>query len=358
MACLKSDVKMYSKTLIAISISNTSERPLQDIDEEQVSSLCFQLLIEVIYRFPQTLTAQQQMIEECRENDVDNPSQLRLIGTQNIDTIFNYHYFLTDLFKQLTTLYQDQFGKKTGKLTVYCGQQINAQKLEKLKINQGRLISINTFFSISTSCSVAVDFSDNGEHQSMGIGSVVFEIDIDLNKAINELIEPVGFHDEWFAIVHSNIGMVFDARSELFSTIYNGMATIFQRQAIKHYTAAWQCYMNRQAAHRKEIAITRHNIAVIQRDFGNYEQACTHLHESLSILNEEEYEIRSQFCAALAETYVKMNDWPHARVYFQTAIELAAQAKNSTESIVVTYRNNLEKIMSMIDNNTVESSIQ
>ncbi|CAF5024991.1 unnamed protein product, partial [Rotaria sp. Silwood1] len=254
-----------------------------------------------------------------------------LIGTQNIDTIFNYHYFLTDLFKQLTTLYQDQFGKKTGKLTVYCGQQINAQELEKLKINQGRLTSINTFFSISTSCSVAVDFSDNGEHQSMGIGSVVFEIDIDLNpsildlgvllskigdferakrfyqrllvelpldyidlgvlynnlgeiyrqqgylnetmkyykKAINELIEPVGFHDEWFAIVHSNIGMVFDARSELFSTIYNGMATIFQRQVLP--------------TSHPSIATTYMNMGLLYYAMQNISLTLGHIHKALEI---------------------------------------------------------------------------
>ncbi|CAF5055903.1 unnamed protein product, partial [Rotaria sp. Silwood1] len=81
---------------------------------------------------------------------------------------------------QLTTLYQDQFGEKIGKLTVYRGQPMNAQELEKLKTHIGRLMSINTFFSTSTACSVAVDFSGNGELQSMDIGSVIFEIDIDL----------------------------------------------------------------------------------------------------------------------------------------------------------------------------------
>ncbi|CAF4019328.1 unnamed protein product, partial [Rotaria sp. Silwood1] len=64
---------------------------------------------------------------------------------------------------QLTTLYQDQFGEKIGKLTVYRGQPMNAQELEKLKTHI-----------------VAVDFSGNDELQSMGIESVIFEIDVDL----------------------------------------------------------------------------------------------------------------------------------------------------------------------------------
>ncbi|CAF4868176.1 unnamed protein product, partial [Rotaria sp. Silwood1] len=34
-------------------------------------------------------------------------------------------------------------------------------------------------------------------------------------KAIDELAESVGFFHAWFAIVHSNMAMIFDARDEL-----------------------------------------------------------------------------------------------------------------------------------------------
>ncbi|CAM4956883.1 unnamed protein product [Rotaria socialis] len=796
MTYLKSDIKIYSNATVPISIGYTNERSLQDINEEQVDFLWFQLLIGVIYRLPQTLGAKSEMIEECRENYADNPFQLRMIDefyekytadsaihwytkdcflyrllnrafrTQNIDIIFNYHYFLTDLFKQLTTLHQDQFGDKTGRLNVYRGQYLNVQELEKLKNNIGRLVSINTFLSTSAECCVAVEFSGNGEHQSKGIESVIFEIDIDLavqrrpfarinkcsankdekeiliamgsvfrieevelytdyiwliklvlsnevkeevenlfayftqhigkqpsilefgvllskigdferakrfyqrllvelpsddidlgvlynnlgeiyrqqgysneameyyKKAIQEFTETVGFRDEWFAVVHSNMAMIFEARgeferaityyrcalfiiqhidsddAELFSTVYHGMATSFQKQgklmaalhfyqkvlnvenqvlpaahpsiattytnigqllftmknmapafdcmhkaltilldvlpknhpqlavtygciggmhfslgqdfeainyclkaeatidqstlapdhkirediylslcalanrnkwndisiriyhkivelfnartppdlywvafyannlgkmyfdkgnhdlavkyhnlaldsiqqlsrteinkrlyasivdafqyigyfdisrehftlllqeeidskssfaanlhnklgvlydskrqdllAIKHYTAALQCYMNWPDTHRKEIAITRHNIAVIQRDLGDYEQACLHLRESLSILSEDEYDLRSQFCSALAETCTKIKNWTCAREYFQKAIILATQAK-STNSVIATYKTKLENVISMMDNITIENSIQ
>ncbi|CAF3794593.1 unnamed protein product [Rotaria sp. Silwood1] len=59
MACLKNDLKMYSNTLVPISIGYTNERSLQDIDKEQVNFLWFQLLIEVIYRLPQTPIAKK-----------------------------------------------------------------------------------------------------------------------------------------------------------------------------------------------------------------------------------------------------------------------------------------------------------
>ncbi|CAF4899588.1 unnamed protein product, partial [Rotaria sp. Silwood1] len=88
-------------------------------------------------------------------------------------------------------------------------------------------------------------------------------------KAINELIEPVGFHDEWFAIVHSNIGMVFDARSELFSTIYNGMATIFQRQVLP--------------TSHPSIATTYMNMGLLYYAMQNISLTLGHIHKALEI---------------------------------------------------------------------------
>jgi hypothetical protein len=38
--------------------------------------------------------------------------------------------------------------------------------------------------------------------------------------------------------------------------------------------------MIRPDTRKHEIAITRHNIDVIQRDFDAYEQVCLHLHKS------------------------------------------------------------------------------
>jgi tetratricopeptide (TPR) repeat protein len=801
MICLKSDIKIYTNALIPISISTTNERSFQDIDEEQVGFLWFQLLIEVIYRLPQTSISKEQMLDECRANYADNPSQLRLINefykqynsnlaikwytrdaflyrllnkafrTRNIDTIFDYHYFLTDLFKQLTLLHNNQFSKRTGTLTVYRGQGMYIQELEKLQNSIGRLMSINTFLSTTTACVVAADFAGNGEYQSQGIESVIFQIEIDLEvqrrpfgrieqfsinrdeneilfamgsvfriediqlytdhiwlieltltssvkkevedllqyftlhigtqpsilelgvllskigdferakrfyrrllaelppdhidlgplynnlgeiyrqqgyfdeamnlykKATDELIDSTGFLDEWFAVVRSNMAIIFDARgeleealiyyrcalfilqhldsddAELFSTIYNGMAAVVQQQgklmpalklyekalkielqvlppghpsiattytnmgqlykamenisaaldhflkalpillavfpnnhpqlaivyesiggmyavqhqdsdaltyylkaeetidqstlapdhklreeiylclalilshmkmndasirrrekvvnvlkvrstpdhyqiafhthnlgklifdtgdreqafvyhklalesiqqlprtkqnkdlysiiadafqyvghldislalfkllleqeeeeendvqsvfiaqlhnklgilydrmkenqlAIEHYTSAWHCYMNWSDTRKKEIAITRYNIAVIQRDIGDYEQACLHLQDSLSIIAEDEHDIRSQICVALAETYAKSNDWARARQYFQHAIEQAKQASGSNHPMIAIYTSNLQELICKMDKDVSQNSEQ
>lgn len=786
-ACLKKDIKMYLQISIPISIGSMNERSLQYMNEEQANFLWFQLLIEVIYRLPQTSTAKKHMIEECREHYADNDSQLRTISefsenytadsaifwytkdcfvyrllnrafrTQNIDLIFNYHFFLTDLYKQLTSLYQEQFHGKTGKLTVYRGQYLSVRELEKLQNSIACLISINTFYSTLTSCIVAAEFCGNGEHQAIGIESVVFQIDIDLaiqrlpfaridkrsvnstenevlvslgsvfrieevellteyiwliklslsnevkkeldellayftkhignqpsilelgvllskigdfqraerfyrrllvelpsdhidlgviynnlgevyrqqgyfsealdyyKKALHDLTDTVGFRDEWFAVVHSNMAMIFHARkefeialvhfrcsllilthidsedAELFSTIYNGMAAVFQEKgdlkraaelyqkvlniekqvlpashpslavtyanigtlclemnhissalnymqnalsillntlpqkhpqlattyttlggiyyhlhensealdyllkaeniidqctlsfdhklrktiygciyaiaksekkndisirvllklinlfntctppdlscvamyannlgklyfdmgdnnqasqyyelalhsiealphtyenmkcceiiarafqhlgrpditrecltrlveaeinnqtpylaslnnylgtlfdiagenllALKYFTAAWTCYMNWPDIHWKEIAISRHNIAAIQQDLGNYEEARIHLLESRKIVNQNEYQLRAQIDSLLAETYIKLHSWAHAAECFENAIELASKVQGFSSSTIEMFKNKLETVLSMM----------
>lgn len=169
----------------------------------------FQLLIEVLLRLPQTPEAKSEMIAECRFKYKENAVQLEKITIfektytssdaiqwhtestfvfqlfniafreQDFEVIFKYRYFLVDLFNQLHCLYKEQYKNRGVSLTIFRGQLMCREELLKLKQNVGNLISINTFFSTSTSCAVAADFAGNGEHESIGIISVIFRITID-----------------------------------------------------------------------------------------------------------------------------------------------------------------------------------
>lgn len=237
MMCLEKDVQMYSNSLLPLNIAKSNQRSLQDIDNEQVTFIWFQLMTEVLSRLPQNARAKEEMIDECRRQYADNLTQLstiedfhhkydgncaiswytkdcflyRLLNkafrTENIDIIFNYHYFLSDLTKELTKLHLSQYSGKQGILTVYRGQHIHITELEKIKNSVGHLVSINTFFSASTSSSVAADFSGSGEYRSQSIESIIFEINVDLsvqrrpfanirqasqNKDENEMLFAIG----------------------------------------------------------------------------------------------------------------------------------------------------------------------
>jgi tetratricopeptide (TPR) repeat protein len=476
MICLEKDAKIYSNTLIPISISHSNEYSLQDIDKEQVAFLWFQLMIEVIYRLPQTSISKKQMIDECRTHYADNSAQLSIIDefynkyngdlaiewytkdsflyrllnkafrTQNIDLVFYYHYFVSDLTRALTKLYLDQFNGKEGILTVYRGQHMHIDELERLKNSIGRLMSVNTFFSTTTSSEVAADFSGNGEYRSQGLESVIFQIKIDLSiqrrpfgkidqlsskkneneilfavgsvfrienvelfldniwliiltltdgvkkeiedllayftkhvgtqpsllelgvllsqigdferakrfylhlknelpenhydlgvlynnlgeiyrkqgyldvameyykLAIDELTESFGFLDPWFAIVHSNIAMIYDVRrefdqalihyrcalhiierdrdggeGELYSTIYNGMAAIFQQKgqletALKFYEKTLKIELAILPSGHPSIAITYNNIGQLYFQMNESSKAFENYRKALPIM--------------------------------------------------------------------------
>ena len=518
MMCLEKNVKMYSNTLLPMNIAHPQERSLQDIDDEQVLFIWFHLIIEVLSRLPQSATAKQDMIDECCRHYSDNPTQLSAINdfkinynngngainwytkncflhrllnkafrTENLDIIFNYHYFLSGLTKELTEKYLEQYGKEKGILTVYRGQRIHLNELERLKRSVGHLMSINTFFSASTTSAVAATFCGLSEDRNHGMESIIFQIEVDLsvqrrpfaniseysqNKdeneilfaigsvfriesvelyldnlwlcvliltdevkkeiddlmahftkrirlqpsilelgvllskigdferakrfylrlenelpkdhydlgvlhnnlgeiyrqqghldtamkyyvlAVDELVIAVDFLHPWFAIVHSNIAMVFDARHqldealvsyrcalsilehfgdayelELVSTIYNGMAAIHQRkgqfdQASEFYQKTLKIEMNILPSNHPSIATTLNNIGQLYFIMRNFSEAHEYLLRALPIFLSTLPNDHNQFAflyTNLGAIYSMQNEISKALEYLLKAEEI------------------------------------
>ncbi|CAF3469718.1 unnamed protein product [Rotaria socialis] len=207
---VKDDVCSLVNINFPFGLFDSTQRSLQELSKEQASFMWFQLVTELLLRLPHTPDSKAEMVTECRSHYKENGVQLEKITIfentyqacnaikwytentfvfqlfnkafrmQDFDVIFKYRYFLVDLFSQLAFLYNKQFKDRKGYLTVYRGQRMYREELMKLKHNVGHLISINTFFSASFSCSVAANFSGNGEDLSIGIESVIFDIEVDL----------------------------------------------------------------------------------------------------------------------------------------------------------------------------------
>ena len=201
---------------------------------------------EVLLRLPQTSETKTEMISECRAEYQQNQAQLDKIALfekdyqakdaiqwytkdtfvfrlfniafrkQDFEVIFKYRHFLVDLYSQLSFLHNQQYQNRDGSLTVYRGQMMFQEELMKLKQNVGQLVSINTFFSTSTSCNIAADFSGNGEHQVEGIVSVIFQVTVDLTVPCRP-----------FANI-SQLSHINDENEILFS-----METIFQIDSVE-----------------------------------------------------------------------------------------------------------------------------
>ncbi|CAF1118036.1 unnamed protein product [Adineta steineri] len=347
MICLESDTKIYLSTLMPINISSSNERSLQDIDEEQVAFLWFQLMIEVIYRLPQTPTSKREMVNECRTHYIDNPVQLRMIDefynkytanmaidwytkdcflyrllnkafrTENIDIIFNYHYYLSDLTKQLTKLYLDQFGNKTGTLRVYRGQHMHKDEVIKLQNSIGRLISINTFFSTSTSCLVATNFSGNGEGRSQNIESIIFQIEIDLSIRRR----PFGKIDQFSSNKDEN-------------EILFAMGSIFRIESVELFTDdIWLIILTLTNEVKKEVEdllayFTKHigaqpsllELGVLLSKTGDYQRAKQFYLRLQNELLENDYDLGVLY-NNLGEIYRKQSDLDTAMKYYKLAID-------------------------------------
>lgn len=88
----------------------------------------------------------------------------KVLRSNNVNTMFNLRYFLTDLYTQLNELhkkenlfepYEIQQIKK-----VYRGQHISKIEFEYLQEIKGNIISINTFLSTTKSLQIALCFAN------------------------------------------------------------------------------------------------------------------------------------------------------------------------------------------------------
>ncbi|CAF2738492.1 unnamed protein product [Rotaria sp. Silwood2] len=106
---------------------------------------------------------------------------------QNIDVIFKYRFFITDLCTQLKQLYNENISSLEETLIVYRGQTIGCDELEKIQQNINGLISMNTYLSTTRKKDLALMYAGNGSDRPL-FESVLFEITI--KKSISTKTKP------------------------------------------------------------------------------------------------------------------------------------------------------------------------
>ncbi|CAF1323321.1 unnamed protein product [Rotaria sordida] len=240
----------YSEMPLSVFHRDKNEKTVRDLNKNNVKFLWFQLLIDILIQIPHNDYAKDEMLDECRkhfgipdnndndekidENMIDaeikkdrakaekdlinfeknykssealkfytNDSFLyrlfnRAFRTENIDLLFIFRFFLADMYKHLQKLHSEQFPDKLPR-TMFRGQVMTSSEFNSIKNNIGHLISVNTFFSTTTTRDVAEMYSGLGEDTKML--SVLFEIEVDTTRSmikrpfasINELSQ---FSDE------------------------------------------------------------------------------------------------------------------------------------------------------------------
>ncbi|CAF1292548.1 unnamed protein product, partial [Rotaria magnacalcarata] len=129
----------------------------------------------------------------------------RALRTENIDVIYKFRFFITDLHFQLRPLDRQCSNQPTK---VYRSQKMSINEIKILEENQNGLISINNFFSTSKNYVTAEGFVDSGTYD---YPKVVFTINIDSsigNDQVFATIEDVSDFSQEEEILFT-IGTVF-----------------------------------------------------------------------------------------------------------------------------------------------------
>ncbi|CAF4426516.1 unnamed protein product [Rotaria sp. Silwood2] len=182
-------VSTKQENVSSISVFAVAEpnRSTRDLTEENVAFVWFQMLSEILVQMPQLPTARDEMLEEwrqachighdqtniikefCRDynpkkalywytRDTDLYKLLnKALRTENVDNIYKFRFFIVDLHRQLTELFQTSV-PINHVLTVYRGQRMTIREVEHLRRNHYGLISMNSFISTSISKKVTEEF--------------------------------------------------------------------------------------------------------------------------------------------------------------------------------------------------------
>lgn len=96
------------------------------------------------------------------------------------DVIVTMGFFIDDLHQQIQTLYNEQIENYGGKsFTVYRGQRLSINDLEKLKKSRDGLISFNSFLSTTKNRTISFSFAPLSTTDDKTMIAVVFQMKID-----------------------------------------------------------------------------------------------------------------------------------------------------------------------------------
>ncbi|CAF1615792.1 unnamed protein product, partial [Didymodactylos carnosus] len=211
------DVKSCIQNFLPMRLlhSNIRQKTLRDLDYEGGMFMWFQLLIEILImmEYPND-EAKNDMLEICRKQYQNNPIEIsrieefkdtytpkdaikwytrdcflyrllnKALRIENFDIIYKFRHIISDIYQQLKQMhpsYLKVVSTKENILTVYRGQHMAAEELERLKLHKNGYISMNTFLSTSLSCEAAVTFAGDGSGRPQ-YESIMFEIDIPLDE--------------------------------------------------------------------------------------------------------------------------------------------------------------------------------
>jgi hypothetical protein len=192
---------------------NDDPLPISFFDTDRDGFKRHRVIIEILLKLPRTLEAKQEMIDELRRGSSENDVFLKQINdfeqnynsnaaiqwytrdsclyrlinralrNEDIALIIKYRFFIIDLYQKLDELHNQIISLNNQSeqtiFTFYRGQLMSSAELDQFKQHIGSLISINTFFSTTSSLDIALMFAGGLTLEGMTSSKpVIFSIEV------------------------------------------------------------------------------------------------------------------------------------------------------------------------------------
>lgn len=108
----------------------------------------------------------------------------KALREQNAIGLYHFRMFINDLNKQLLQLFDSQFttnSTNSSEFTLYRGQQMKYEILEKIKRKVGSFFSFTSFLSTTTNKNLALIYAGN-TNDNENLAAVLFQLSIDANR--------------------------------------------------------------------------------------------------------------------------------------------------------------------------------
>ena len=193
------------KTLV-FNLFNQKQRLGRDLSKESASFIWHQMLIYVLRQMPQDQQSRDEMLDMCEEFYRHNKKELekiesfrltytsdkaiewytkdcflykllnKALRTEDIELLHIFRFFIIDL---CAALEKECFQLKNRTcFTTFRGTQILNEQLETLKQSEGKIISMNGFFSTSRNINVSLSFAGKSQPEA-AFQAILFEIKTD-----------------------------------------------------------------------------------------------------------------------------------------------------------------------------------
>lgn len=182
---LNADMLPWRRQSLAFRFFAQTQKTIRDVTAEAAAFMWSQILFNVLKELPSSKETINDMLDMCADYYRNNPQQLRLIEefrlnyqaydairwytrdsflyhrlnaalrTEDIDALILFRPFIVDLCNQIE---EEQRCRPFAEpiVTVYHGQRMTMEEIEKLQKNKGNLVSTNAFWSSSLDKDVSI----------------------------------------------------------------------------------------------------------------------------------------------------------------------------------------------------------